>query len=545
MSDLIAKIARPEIAALTPYQARGGAPKNAIVLDANENPWAPPGATGTWNRYPAQQDADLCARMAGLYGVSQDQLLLTRGADEGIDLLFRATCRAGHDAALITPPTFGLYEVAAKVQGAALVEVELDENYTIRASAISMAAGDNPVKLIFLCSPNNPTGNLIPRQDVLDLTKACPDQLVIVDEAYIEFSGGQSLSGDLAGYPNLVVLRTLSKAYGLAGLRLGAVLANAPVIDLLRKVLPPYPLPVPVIDAVMTALDPVNMPVYAQRIAVLKAQRVRLYEGLKSARGVKAIWPSAANFLLVQLRENEGIAARLKAAGIYVRDFSALGTGLVRIAVGTPAENAAVLAAFGITQDDALPERIAAISRQTQETSISVLVNLDQTSPVGIETGIGFFDHMLEQIARHGGFSLVLTARGDLHIDAHHTIEDCAIVLGQALRQALGNRAGIGRYGFTLPMDEAQARVAIDLSGRPALRFEANIDDAGAGQMGGQMVAHVFETLSQHLGAAIHIEAEGENTHHLIEAIFKGFGRALRPALARRGTDIPSSKGVL
>ncbi len=545
MNDLIKKVARPEIVNLTPYKARGGVVDGAIVLDANENPWAPPGAEGKWNRYPAQQPAALRARLAALYGIKEEQLLMMRGADEGIDVLYRATCRAGKDAVLITPPTFGLYRVAAQVQGADLIEVALDNKFQIRAQEIISAVQQSPVKLIFLCSPNNPTGNLIARQDVLEIARQCPDQLLVVDEAYVEFSNTPGLANDLEEVPNLVILRTLSKAYGLAGARVGAVLANAPVIELLRKVLPPYPLPAPVIAAVLKALVPVNMAILNDRIERIKAERERIRKALAESEWVEKIWPSAANFLLVKCRPDPQILLRLKARAIHVRDFQALGPGMVRISIGSVDENNALLEAFGVISKTAPLLRAATICRATAETQISAQVRLDITDPVQIDTGIGFYDHMLEQIARHGAFSLILNAKGDLRIDEHHTVEDCAIVLGQAIRQALGDRAGIGRFGFVLPMDEAQARIAIDLSGRQALRFDVCIDPAGAGGLGGQMVRHVFETLSQSLGAAIHIEAEGENTHHVIEAIFKGFGRALRPALARNGDQIPSSKGVL
>ncbi len=545
MSRLIDKIARPEIAKLTPYAARGGAVQNAILLDANENPWAPPSVSGPWNRYPAQQPAALRARMAALYGVAEEQLLITRGADEGIDLLFRATCRPGIDAALITPPTFSLYEVAARIQGAAIIAEPLGDGFDIQTDAVIAAIKANPVKLVFLCSPNNPTGKLIAREDVLRIANASADQLVVIDEAYVEFADAPSLSADLGDTPNLVVLRTLSKAYGLAGARVGAVLAGKYVIDLLRKVLAPYPLPGPVVAEVSRAINPVNMAVFNTRIAQIKAGREQVFAALSRSVDVQKIWPSSANFLLVKLKSGSDVAARLKRQAVHVRDFSSLEADLIRISIGSAEENTALLGAFGVAEKQPVAPRSATVSRQTKETQISALVNLDTIEPVIIDTGIGFFDHMLEQISRHGGFSLVLTAKGDLHIDEHHTVEDCAIVLGQALRQALGDRAGIGRYGFVLPMDEAQARIAIDLSGRPNLRFEADIPAEGVGGLGGQMVPHIFESLAQHLGAAIHIEARGDNTHHIIEAIFKSFGRALKPALARHGSAIPSTKGVL
>lgn len=189
--------------------------------------------------------------------------------------------------------------------------------------------------------------------------------------------------------------------------------------------------------------------------------------------------------------------------------------------------------------------RQAKVKRLTNETDIRVFVDLDAAGSSEVATGIGFFDHMLDQLASHGGFRLELSCSGDLEIDEHHTVEDCALALGQALNQALGDRRGIGRYGFTLPMDESLAQVAIDLSGRPAVVFEASFPRDSVGELSTEMVKHFFASLSQSLGAAIHIEVSGENTHHMIEAVFKGAGRALRPALERQGNQLPSTKGVL
>lgn len=190
--------------------------------------------------------------------------------------------------------------------------------------------------------------------------------------------------------------------------------------------------------------------------------------------------------------------------------------------------------------------RQAEVKRRTRETDISVAVDLDAENRNNtIDSGIGFFDHMLDQLASHGGFELTLRCRGDLEIDEHHTVEDCALALGQALKQALGERRGIGRYGFTLPMDESLAEVAIDLSGRPAFAFRAGFGRDAVGGLSTEMVKHFFASLSQALGAAIHMKVEGDNTHHMVEALFKGAGRALRPALARQGRGVPSTKGSL
>jgi imidazoleglycerol-phosphate dehydratase/histidinol-phosphatase len=189
--------------------------------------------------------------------------------------------------------------------------------------------------------------------------------------------------------------------------------------------------------------------------------------------------------------------------------------------------------------------RTATVARKTKETDINVEVRLDDEAPIRVATGIGFFDHMLEQVAKHGGFSLQLSCAGDLHIDEHHTVEDCALALGQALKTALGDKRGIQRYGFMLPMDEALARVAIDLSGRPYFVFEGTFGRDQVGELPTELVPHFFRSLAETLGAAINIKVSGENTHHMIEACFKGVGRALRQAIRVTDTQLPSTKVML
>ena len=190
-------------------------------------------------------------------------------------------------------------------------------------------------------------------------------------------------------------------------------------------------------------------------------------------------------------------------------------------------------------------DRSADIERTTRETTIRVHVNLDTGGRIDVHTGIGFFDHMLEQIAKHGGFSLVLSCDGDLHVDEHHTVEDVAIVLGNALRDALGDKRGIGRYGFLLPMDESAATVALDLSGRASFVFDAPFPRDSVGEMSTEMVNHFFRSLAESLGAALHISVTGENTHHMVEACFKGVGRVLRQAIRQEGAELPTTKGTL
>ena len=538
-------IARQSVVDMTPYSARGGA-TNALHLDANENPYAPPPVVGAngYNRYPAQQPAALNNRLAGLYGVLPDQLMTGRGADEGIECLLRAFCEAGEDSILTCPPTFGYYKTCADIQGAAVVEVPLSETYQWDVPAIKKAAKAENVKIIFLCSPNNPTGNSLKRDVILDICASLPETLIVVDEAYIEFSTQDSLSDQIGIFKNLVVLRTLSKAYALAGVRGGALLADPSVIALLLKVLPPYPIARPVETAILNALAPSAMAVHAQRLEETLSERERLAKALVNSPYVKAVFPSDANFVLLEINKADELFKRLLKFNVKIRDYRST-TGRVRVSVGSPDENTIALQAFGVANIAEPSDRIGETFRKTNETDISVRVNLDDVSQTKIETGIGFYDHMLEQISKHGGMGLTLSCEGDLHIDAHHTIEDTALAFGAALKQALGDKAGIGRYGYTIPMDETQAQVAIDLSGRPAAVFRGEFPTDHVGDFPVEMCPHFFESLAQTLGAAIHIDVKGDNSHHMIEACFKGVGRALRPALAVSGNDIPSTKGSL
>ena len=539
-------IARKAILAFDSYAARGGS-TGALHLDANENPYAPPPLVGVknFNRYPEQQPAALRHRLADVYGTKPERIMFGRGADEGIEILLRTFCEDGKDSVLICPPTFGYYATCAAIQGANIIEVPLDKNYQWDIKGIHKAARKtDALKAIFICSPNNPTGNEIARQAVLDLAKSFPNIFIVVDEAYIEFSETQSFVGDIDEYPNLVILRTLSKAYALAGVRGGSAIADERVIELMLKVLPPYPVPRPVENAVMNALAPAAMGVHAERLEETLVERARMAQELIKSPFVRTVYPSSANFLLLDVQDDEALMAELNKRAIKIRDYRST-TGRMRISIGSPEENTLALKAFGVVADDK-KERVGEVFRKTNETDIAVRVNLDDSSKVEIETGIGFFDHMLEQIAKHGGMGLRLTCKGDLEIDGHHTIEDTALAFGEALYKALGDKAGIGRYGFVMPMDETQAKVAIDLSGRPASVFKGEFPTDHIGEFPVEMCPHFFESLAQTLKCAIHIDVTGENSHHIVEACFKGVGRALRPAFAKTGgSEVPSTKGML
>ncbi len=547
MTDWPENIARKAIVTLKPYSARGGA-TGALHLDANESPWAPPPLKGTsgYNRYPEQQPQVLRERLAGLYGVKPDQIMMGRGADEGIEVLLRTFCEAREDSILICSPTFGYYKTCADIQGAGVVDVPLSTEFDWDGVSIRVALTDTPnIKLVFLCSPNNPTGNVIVRDLVTDLCREFPDTLFVVDEAYQEFSGEESFASLIDEVRNLVVLRTLSKAYALAGVRFGVTLADMRVIDLMLKVLPPYPIARPVEKAVLAALSPSALAVVEERLAIWASERVRMAEALVASPYVEKIYSSHANFLLLEAVNEAGLLQNLRRYNVKIRDFRSLLGGHFRLSIGAPEENDTALRAFGVRSGAVTAARTAEVFRSTKETDIAVRVNLDKQGEIKISTGLGFYDHMLEALAKHAGFSLTLSCKGDLQVDAHHTVEDCALALGEAMSKALGDKAGAGRFGFLIPMDETQARVAIDLSGRPALRFQGEFPAERVGDFPSAMCAHFFESLSQTLDAAIQISVEGDNTHHMIEACFKGVGRALSPALRVSGTEIASTKGVL
>ena len=552
MSSVVQRLARPEILTLPGDDVSANANAvfgpDAIKLDANESPYEPltGGKFGSrLNRYPEPQPAQLRAAMAALYGVAPANLLVTRGADDAIDVLVRSFCRAGVDKVSICTPTFSAYAQFARIQGAEVVAIPLNADYDFDASAfIARASSIENLKLAFICTPNNPTGNRIAPEALLKVAGALPNTIVVADEAYIEFADQESLASQAAKVDNLVVMRTLSKAFGLAGARVGCLIGTEEMVALTAKALPPYPMPVPSIQAALAALAPSKRMLQAERIAEAKAARDDLAVKLEAAPGVQSVRNGGGNFVLLEVEDASAIAAKLQQLGVRVRFRPNVTPGAIRLSVGSPEENAAALAAFGVPEA-AKATRRAEVIRETNETKIAVAVDLDRAAPRKIETGLPFFDHMLDQIAAHGGFSLIMSCQGDLEIDAHHSVEDCAIALGQALFQALGDRRGIGRYGFALPMDEAEGQALIDLSGRPYGVFEGDFSGSHIGDYPTEMTPHFFKSLAEHLRAAVHVKVTGENDHHKAEAAFKVVGRALRQAIAKEGDVLPSTKGML
>jgi histidinol-phosphate aminotransferase len=330
--------------------ARSEAVSGETWLNANESPWPNPADPGgRLRRYPVPQPDALRAALAGLYGVDPGQVLAGRGSDEAIDLLVRACCRPGEDAVVVAPPTFGMYAVCARLHGTRVVEVPLAEGdaaYALDIDALAGAALREGARLVFVCSPGNPTGHLVPLDDIERLAGLLRGRaLVVVDEAYGEYTGAPSAATLLSGCDNLAVLRTLSKAHALAAARVGCVLAAPELVATLQRCQAPYPLPTPSVEAALAALRPQSRTTTRAHVALACVARDRLLARLRAAPQVLRAYDSRANFVLARLREPQACLDRWLAAGIVVRDMRAV-PGLrdaLRIGVGRPEENSRLL----------------------------------------------------------------------------------------------------------------------------------------------------------------------------------------------------------
>lgn len=342
-------LARPEIRNLRPYRA-AQYKEGLLRLNANETPWRPSGDNSAdgLNRYPEVLPFRLIEVLADHYNVDQQQVLVTRGSSEAIDLLVRCFCRPGEDDIVICPPTFGMYEVYAQIQGAGIVQVPLDtrHDYSLDLNGVKAAISAR-TKLLFICSPNNPTGNVIPTDQIDAACRAMDGTgFVVVDAAYVEFAESDPTRELLDRHDNVVILRTLSKAFGLAGIRCGTVLASPAIIDLIGCILPPYAYPTPCADAALAGLaarEELN-----ERVAKLCSERQRVIAALELLPGVERVLPSEANFVLVRASEPKQLVAAAKDGGVLIRNFSwdSFTPGCLRITIGDSAQNDQLLDAL-------------------------------------------------------------------------------------------------------------------------------------------------------------------------------------------------------
>jgi histidinol-phosphate/aromatic aminotransferase/cobyric acid decarboxylase-like protein/imidazoleglycerol phosphate dehydratase HisB len=459
---------------------------------SSSRPGAIASALAEINMYPHGGYPLIHEAIAAYAGVEAENVVLGPGADDLILLCARAFAGPGDVVAVPPDPTYPLYRVAAELAGATV--------------------GDDVPALTYCCRPGNPLGDLPPLPDARPL---------VVDEAYFEYAGESAV--DLLD-EGVIVIRTFSKAFALAGARIGYLLAAPDTAAELAARQAPAPVST---LSVALALAALRSP---PDVAPVLEERERLAAELRALG--HAPLESHANFLFLPVADPDELAERLLARGCVVRVTG----GGIRVTVRDREDDDLLLAA--LAGADAPQARRARHVRATAETTIRVRLGLDGAGRVRIATGAGLYDHLFEQLAFHGGLDLVVDGSGDRETGDHHTAEDTAIALGEALDQALGDRRGIARYGSAVvPMDDALARAAVDLGGRRGAEISL-AEDPG-------LARHVLESLAQAARMTLHVEATGRDPHHVAEAACKAVGRALREAVRREGTELPSTKGVL
>ncbi|MCA6364614.1 MAG: histidinol-phosphate transaminase [Bacteroidetes bacterium] len=339
MSDFnFQQLLRSNIRNLVPYSSARAEFKGkaSVWLDANENAWGSPGKEA-YNRYPDPMQMKLKQKLSSIKGLLPDCMFIGNGSDEAIDLLYRACCNPGKDNVIVCPPTYGMYEVSANINDVEVRSIPLLPDFQLDLERISEAV-DEHTKLIFLCSPNNPTGNCLEREDV-EIVLNNFNGLVVVDEAYINYARYRSFIPDLTEYPNLVVLQTLSKAWGLAGLRVGMAFASPEIIEVLNQIKPPYNISEATQLLALEALE--HYTLVNTQIKKTVEEREILVQRIAGLSFVQKVYPSDANFLLVKMDDPKRVYKLLVDAGIVVRDRSSQQgcEGCLRITVGTPEEN--------------------------------------------------------------------------------------------------------------------------------------------------------------------------------------------------------------
>ncbi|HWU49602.1 MAG TPA: imidazoleglycerol-phosphate dehydratase HisB [Asticcacaulis sp.] len=465
-------------------------------------------------------------RMADFYGVEAHSLMVTRGASHAMEVLMRRLRVHGHEFVCAQSDHY-------------LDDLSAVYNLSVRQPPQS---GPLPKGAGFLLihNPRQSDGRAWDMVAARSLAVDIFPSLLVIDESYFDACTADSLAELAVTEPNVVVLKSLSYLFGMAGARVGALIAGTKTLQGLLKFCEPHPLPTPSARAAEAALSPSRALSVAARIDTIRAEQARLREALSRSKQLDSFDLNDGPFMLLRPKALIPTQTALKRLGLSAQVTP---NGLL-LAMGDVASNNRILTALGVAPEGKAP-RVGEILRDTKETKIAVTVNLDQPKPVAIRTGVGFFDHMLDQVATHGGFSLQVACEGDLEIDPHHTIEDCMLAFGQALKLALGDRAGMARFGFVLPMDETEAKVSVDLGGRPFCVFEGTFEASHIGDYPTEMTAHAFRSLSETLGAAVHVEVRGGNDHHKTEACFKALGRALRQATRIEGDALPSTKGML
>jgi imidazoleglycerol phosphate dehydratase HisB/histidinol-phosphate/aromatic aminotransferase/cobyric acid decarboxylase-like protein len=526
---------REDLADAQPYRWQEGLPEGIPLarFDMNTPPSPPRWYAAAQARlarlavqsYPDATYSRLRAALAEYTGFPAERIVPTNGADEALVICALAALRPG-DRAYARRPCYSFFENAARLAGAELAETS------------------DGARLRFVCSPHNPTGADADSAEVEE-----GEGLLVIDQAYLEF-GGNDHSRLALEREATVVVRTLSKAFALAGARVGYMLVPerlAGPLDAIR-----LPAGISTTSAALAELALEHVDDMRADAAATVAERDRMAAALRAA-GLK-VGDSVASFVCVDTgRPAERVAAELAGKGLIVRTFGdpSLATS-IRISPAWPGDNDRLLAALGAAPSQAghtETGRRAVVERRTAETDTRCRLSVDGTGRARVSTGIGFLDHMLTALACHSLVDLELTCQGDLWVDAHHTVEDVAIALGTALDRALGDRAGVRRFGDArAPLDEALAQATVDLSGRGVATCDLRLVGPSVGELPASLVPHYFDTLARNARVGLHLRGSGADDHHLVEAAFKAFALALRQACEpdpRRDGAVPSTKGAL
>ena len=554
MSDLTSRI-RPELARTSPYRWQEGIPDGPVDRFDMNTPADPPAwyssaiaklAAISPNDYPDASYLPLKLAIAGYLGRDSAEIVVGAGCDEIIGLCAQLALGRG-DRAVVPRPTYGLYAIASANAGAEVVAIPPLRGCELDWAAALTAAGD--ARLVWTCSPNNPTGECADPAVIEQLCVRCPG-LVVVDQAYLEL-GGDDLSRLIDAHDNLIIARTFSKGWALGAARVGYAIAQPQLAGALDALRPPGSLSS--WSAAVAELACSEVEEMAGRCRAIVAERLRLAQGMRAA-GVEVL-ADEGNFVLARGPVDDTFAElAARACVVRILPDPAL-AGLFRTTVAAPAANDRLLRALAElaggtapAESPPLSARRGEVHRRTRETSIDLRLGLGGSGSSSITTGLGFLDHMLGALAFWSLCDLDLRCHGDLWVDPHHTIEDCAIALGEAFDQALGDRSGLRRFGSAkAPLDEALAEATVDLSGRGIADLNLNLTSSLIGQVPGSLIPHFFDTFARRGRLGLHLAATGEDAHHIAEAAFKATALALRQAIEldpdRAG--VASTKGVL
>ncbi|MDB2525266.1 imidazoleglycerol-phosphate dehydratase HisB [Mariniblastus sp.] len=524
-----------------------------------------------FSNYPAHQE--LQNQLGKYCDVPADRIVVTAGGDDGIDRIIRHAIQGSAKTIVTHAPSFEMVDIYCRNHGGSMSPIPwLEGDFPVKQFVDQI---DQDTALVVLTSPNNPTGGIISIEAIEEINQAARKvgAKLLIDHAYIEFAD-QNPIAQLTVDDNIIIIRTFSKAWGLAGLRVGYLIApSVEFANTMRNSSGPFP-----VSAVSLELARLSLVEFQNsmdhNVAQIKKFRKLLID-LVTQCGGTAI-ETQGNFVLVKFKNadviwnglaEDGVGVRIFTGNVYLEnqlritcptcpaDYLQLAQSLCRLC-DVDFESQKVAIGLVHTQDaektpsrDAHSEtdRVWTSTRKTKETSIDLAINLDGSGVIEIETGIGFLDHMLTALAFHAGFDLQLKCDGDLHVDDHHTAEDCALALGTAIDNALGKRSGIKRFGYAYaPLDESLARTVIDLSGRPWPEIHLNLEREMIGTWACENITHFFQSFAMTLKCSLHVDVlRGSNDHHRAEAAFKSCAKALREALTQTSGEVPSTKGVL